>query len=101
VKLDTNLQRTPIESIINSVIQNKIVKQKMHGEMMVQVSNVGFETFGKKDSLKFYGYEQDGKVRKIKNKYFLTITKYYDKEFMKNRHQEEQVTEVELKIQKD
>lgn len=66
--LDTNLQRTPIESIINSVIQNKIVKQKMHGEMMVQVSNVGFETFGKKDSLKFYGYEQDGKVRKMEVK---------------------------------
>jgi hypothetical protein len=66
--LDTNLQRTPIESIINSVIQNKIVKQKMHGEMMVQVSNVGFETFGKKDSLKFYGFEQDGKVRKMEVK---------------------------------
>ena len=34
---------------------------------MVQVSNVGFETFGKKDSLKFYELE-NGKVRKMEVK---------------------------------
>ena len=42
--LDTNIQRQPIESIINSVINSRLIKQKMHGEMLVQVSNVGFES---------------------------------------------------------
>jgi predicted NAD-dependent protein-ADP-ribosyltransferase YbiA (DUF1768 family) len=69
--LDTGIQRQPIESIVNSVIQNKLVKQKMHGEMMVQVSNVGFEDYGTTNSLKFYDLEttKNGtKVRKMEVK---------------------------------
>ena len=69
--LDTNIQRQPIESIINSVINSRLIKQKMHGEMLVQVSNVGFESLEDGKGLKFYSLE-NGKVRKMQVKIPLT-----------------------------
>ena len=69
--LDTNIQRQPIESIINSVVNSRLVKQKMHGEMIVQVSNVGFESLEDGKGLKFYSLE-NGKVRKMQVKIPLT-----------------------------
>jgi hypothetical protein len=69
--LDTNIQRQPIESIINSVVNSRLVKQKMHGEMIVQVSNVGFESLEDAKGLKFYSLE-NGKVRKMQVKIPLT-----------------------------
>jgi hypothetical protein len=71
--LDTNIQRQPIESIINSVINSRLVKQKMHGEMLVQVSSVGFEDLETGKGLKFYTFKQgDIQARKMEVKVPLT-----------------------------
>ena len=43
----------------------------MHGEMLVQVSNVGFESLEDGKGLKFYSLE-NGKVRKMQVKVPLT-----------------------------
>lgn len=72
--LDTNLQRQTIESIINSVLNKRLVKQRMNGEAMVQVSSVGFETYnedGSTNKLRFYNLEGQN-VRKMEVKVPLT-----------------------------
>jgi hypothetical protein len=70
--LDAINQRDKIEQVILSVINNKIIKQKLNGESYIQVAGTGFETkrFSKptaqqlKDygaaGLKFYEVDEDG-----------------------------------------
>ena len=65
--LDSSIQRNTIESIIISIVDNKLRKQKGFGESLIQNSSVGYEsaTFDRVKSwnsingndLPFYGYE--------------------------------------------
>jgi hypothetical protein len=53
--LDASIGRDAIENIILSIIHNRIVKQQVNGESLVQVSSVGWD-----DSLK--NYEPNGRT---------------------------------------
>jgi len=49
-RLDVSLQRSVIDSIIQAVLNKRLVRQKTRGEMKIQVSSTGWEKFGSSQS---------------------------------------------------
>lgn len=79
--LDASVNRQQIQNMIMSIINNRIVRQHMSGDMMVQVSSAGFEKYTKPtdaqveqygtNGLRFY-HLQDGVTQSMQVKVPLT-----------------------------
>ncbi len=60
--LDTMVNKDKIDSMIMSLIDSRLIRQKMNGDSLVQASIAGFEKAGirKSNTLKFYRQDADG-----------------------------------------
>ena len=58
-KFDAMVNKTKIDSMISSLVNSRLIRQKVNGDALIQVSSSGFESIGKReigtnDVLKFY-----------------------------------------------
>lgn len=65
--IDSMINRSKIESMLFSIVNAKVIKQKMSGDGQVQLASSGFESIGKRkvgssNYLKFYEKGKDGKT---------------------------------------
>ncbi len=60
--LDTMVNKDKIDSMIMSLIDSRLIRQKMNGDSLVQASIAGFEKAGirKSNTLKFYKQDENG-----------------------------------------
>ncbi len=79
--LDASVNRQQIQNMIMSIINNRLVRQHMNGDLMIQVAGSGFEKYEKPtdaqveeygtNGLRFY-HVKDGKTRSMQVKVPLT-----------------------------
>lgn len=70
--METLVNRNKVENILLSIVNNRVIKQKVFGDMRVQATSTGFETKAREQSevegtwasslatLKFYEYDEKG-----------------------------------------
>ena len=64
-KLDASVNIAKINSMITSLVNTRLIKQKMNGDALIQVSSSGMESIGKRNikedkTYKFYTKNEDG-----------------------------------------
>lgn len=63
--VDSMVNRNKVNSLLTSIINNRLIKQKINGDAMVQAANTGWESIGKRNIstsnfLKFYRESKEG-----------------------------------------